>query len=132
MAGHFDECWPEQADADGITMRQAVQHAGLCIEDIRKLKREPLPRLRRAAHRAGPGRVRYLCEVVGMAATPGRRRWAVGATRPARWPSWPYLEKRAAAAGDSVSTIGMLQVPNGSINLVPGRRLFSLDTCAHP
>jgi len=58
----------------------------------------------------------------------GRRR----ATRPARWPSWPYLEKRAAAAGDSVSTIGMLQVPNGSINLVPERRLFSLDTCAHP
>ena len=38
-----------------------------------------------------------------------------------------YLEKRAAQDADSVGTIGMLQVPNGSINVVPGRCLFSLD-----
>jgi N-carbamoyl-L-amino-acid hydrolase len=34
---------------------------------------------------------------------------------------------RAARDGDSVGTIGMLQVPNGSINVVPGRCQFSLD-----
>jgi N-carbamoyl-L-amino-acid hydrolase len=37
------------------------------------------------------------------------------------------VEQRARQDGDSVGTIGMLQVPNGSINVVPGRCLFSLD-----
>ena len=38
-----------------------------------------------------------------------------------------YVEKRAAQDVDSVGTVGMLNVPNGSINVVPGRCLFSLD-----
>ena len=38
-----------------------------------------------------------------------------------------YVEQRALKDGDSVATIGMLQVPNGSVNVVPGRCLFSLD-----
>ncbi|MNV41102.1 N-carbamoyl-L-amino acid hydrolase [compost metagenome] len=37
------------------------------------------------------------------------------------------MEQRAAQDGDSVGTIGQLQVPAGSINVVPGRCLFSLD-----
>jgi N-carbamoyl-L-amino-acid hydrolase len=38
-----------------------------------------------------------------------------------------YVEQRAAQDSDSVGTVGMLQVPNGSINVVPGRCQFSLD-----
>src|SRR5207248_1245962 len=38
-----------------------------------------------------------------------------------------HVEQRAARDGDSVGTIGMLQVPGGSINVVPGRCQFSLD-----
>ena len=38
-----------------------------------------------------------------------------------------YVEERAARDGDSVGTIGILQVPNGSTNVVPGRCLFTLD-----
>jgi N-carbamoyl-L-amino-acid hydrolase len=38
-----------------------------------------------------------------------------------------YVEQRALKDGDSVATIGMLQVANGSVNVVPGRCLFSLD-----
>ena len=38
-----------------------------------------------------------------------------------------YVEKRALQDGTSVGTIGMLQVPNGSTNVVPGRCLFTLD-----
>ena len=38
-----------------------------------------------------------------------------------------YVEQRAAQDGDSVGTIGQLQVPAGSINVVPGRCRFSLD-----
>ena len=41
-----------------------------------------------------------------------------------------YAEKRAAQDGDSVATVGMLEVPSGSINVVPGRCKFSLDVRA--
>jgi beta-ureidopropionase / N-carbamoyl-L-amino-acid hydrolase len=37
------------------------------------------------------------------------------------------LEKRASEAPNLVGTMGMLQVPGGSINVVPGRCSFSLD-----
>ena len=36
-------------------------------------------------------------------------------------------EKRAAQDGDSVATVGQLSVPNGSVNVVPGRCQFTLD-----
>ncbi len=38
-----------------------------------------------------------------------------------------FAEQRAARDGNSVATVGMLQVPNGSINVVPGSCRFSLD-----
>jgi N-carbamoyl-L-amino-acid hydrolase len=146
LTGHFDARWLEQADADGITMRQAMQHAGLCIEDIPKLQRDESKYLGfvELHIEQGPvlneldlplgivtsinGSVRYLCEVTGMASHAGttpmdRRRDAASAVAELAL----FLEKRAAADGDSVGTIGMLQVPNGSINVVPGRCLFSLD-----
>jgi N-carbamoyl-L-amino-acid hydrolase len=74
------------------------------------------------------GNVRYLCEISGTASHAGttpmnRRRDAATATAELAL----YVEKRAAQDSDSVGTMGMLQVPNGSINVVPGRCLFSLD-----
>jgi N-carbamoyl-L-amino-acid hydrolase len=74
------------------------------------------------------GNVRYLCETVGMTChagttpMPNRQDAAAGAAE-----LLLYLEKRAAQDADSVGTVGMLQVPGGSINVVPGRCLFSLD-----
>ena len=38
-----------------------------------------------------------------------------------------YVEQRARQDGDSVATVGMLNVPQGSINVVPGACHFSLD-----
>jgi N-carbamoyl-L-amino-acid hydrolase len=38
-----------------------------------------------------------------------------------------YLEQRAAQDGDSVGTIGILEVPGGSLNVVPGQCRFTLD-----
>ena len=38
-----------------------------------------------------------------------------------------YAEQRARQDGDSVATVGMLNVPQGSINVVPGACHFSLD-----
>ena len=41
-----------------------------------------------------------------------------------------YVERRGAGAPDLVATVGVLEVPNGSINVVPGRCRFSLDVRA--
>ena len=74
------------------------------------------------------GNVRYLCEVTGMACHAGttpmedRRDAAAGSAE-----LLLYVEKRAAQDVGSVGTVGLLQVPSGSINVVPGRCLFSLD-----
>ncbi len=146
LIGHFDNAWLDQQDADGITMREAMQHAGLCIDDIPKLRRDAARYLGfiEVHIEQGPvlneldiplgvvtsinGGVRYVCEMTGMASHAGttpmdrRRDAAVGVAELAL-----YVERRAAQDGDSVGTIGQLQVPSGSINVVPGRCLFSLD-----
>ena len=146
LTGHFDPAWLDQNDADGITMREAMEHAGLCIADIPKLKRDPAHYLGfvEVHIEQGPvlnelnlplgivtsinGSVRYVGEVIGMASHAGttpmdRRRDAAAAVAELIL----YTEQRAAQDGDSVATVGMLQVPNGSINVVPGACRFSLD-----
>jgi beta-ureidopropionase / N-carbamoyl-L-amino-acid hydrolase len=146
LTGHFDPAWLDQKDAEGITMREAMQHAGLCTDDIPKLQRDPAQYLGfiEVHIEQGPvlnelnlplgivtsinGSVRYLGEVIGMASHAGttpmdRRRDAAAAVAELIL----YAEQRAAQDGDSVATVGMLQVPNGSINVVPGACKFSLD-----
>jgi N-carbamoyl-L-amino-acid hydrolase len=146
LIGDFKPEWLDQKDADGITLREAMLHAGLCIDDIPKLKRhapdylgfvevhiEQGPVLNEQNIPLGivtsiNGSLRYRCEVVGMACHAGttpmdRRRDAAVAVAELAL----YVEKRAAQDGDSVGTMGMLNVPNGSINVVPGRCEFSLD-----
>ncbi|WP_411885392.1 2-oxo-4-hydroxy-4-carboxy-5-ureidoimidazoline decarboxylase [Polaromonas sp. YR568] len=146
LIGDFKPEWLEQKDADGITMREAMLKAGLKPEDITGIKRnaddylgfvevhiEQGPVLNELDLPLGivtsiNGNVRYLCEITGMASHAGttpmnRRRDAAAAAAELLL----YVERRAAQDGDSVGTVGMLQVPNGSINVVPGRCLFSLD-----
>ena len=148
LTGHFNPAWLEQQDADGITMRSAMQHAGLpaTLEAIATLQRDPSKYLGfvEVHIEQGPvlneldiplgvvtsinASVRYQGEVTGMACHAGttpmdRRRDAACAVAELAL----YAEKRAQKDGDSVATIGMLQVPNGSINVVPGQCRFSLD-----
>jgi beta-ureidopropionase / N-carbamoyl-L-amino-acid hydrolase len=146
LTGHFDPSWLDQKDADGITMREAMQHAGLCLDDIRELQRDPAQYLGfvEVHIEQGPvlnelnlplgivtsinGSVRYVGEVIGTASHAGttpmdRRRDAAVAVAELIL----YAEQRAAQDDDSVATVGMLQVPGGSINVVPGACKFSLD-----
>jgi N-carbamoyl-L-amino-acid hydrolase len=72
--------------------------------------------------------LRYQGKITGLAShagtTPmGRRRDAAAAVAELIL----LVEKRAGADADSVGTVGMLEVPNGSINVVPGTCHFSLD-----
>ncbi|MDP3604506.1 MAG: 2-oxo-4-hydroxy-4-carboxy-5-ureidoimidazoline decarboxylase [Polaromonas sp.] len=148
LIGQFNPDWLDQKDADGISMREAMQHAGLpaTLEAIRALQRQPSDYLGfvEVHIEQGPvlneldiplgivtsinGGVRYTCEVIGMASHAGttpmdRRRDAAVAVAELAL----YVEQRAARDGDSVGTIGILNVPGGSINVVPGRCQFTLD-----
>jgi N-carbamoyl-L-amino-acid hydrolase len=146
LTGDFNPAWLDQVDADGISMRAAMQHAGLSVDDIPSLKRnandyqgfvevhiEQGPVLNELDIPLGivtsiNASVRYVGEVLGMASHAGttpmdRRRDAAAAFAELIL----YVEQRAAQDSDLVGTVGMLQVPNGSINVVPGRCQFSLD-----
>ena len=146
LTGHFDNSWLHQKDADGVTMREAMEHAGLCPDDIPKLKRDPSKYLGfvETHIEQGPvlnaldmplgivtsinGSVRFLGEITGMASHAGttpmdsRRDAATAAAE-----LLLYAEKRGGAVPDLVATVGMLEVPSGSMNVVPGRCKFSLD-----
>ena len=146
LTGHFNAAWFDQKDADGITMREAMLHAGLCPDDIPKLKRdasryhgfvevhiEQGPVLNELDLPLGivtsiNGSVRYVGEIIGMASHAGttpmdRRRDAATAAAELAL----AVEKRGGSVSNLVATMGMLEVPNGSINVVPGRCKFSLD-----
>ncbi len=146
LVGDFNADWLDQHDAEGVPMRQAMKRAGLNLHDIPKLTRnaaeyvgfvevhiEQGPVLNELDIPLGVvtsinGSVRFVGEVVGMASHAGttpmdRRRDAATAVAELAL----YVEKRAAQQPNLVGTLGMLTVPNGSINVVPGRCQFSLD-----
>ena len=146
LTGDFNPQWLDQQDADGITMREAMTNAGLNIADIPLIERNAADYLGflELHIEQGPvlnaldlplgvvtsinANVRYLCEMTGMACHAGttpmknRRDAAAGAAELTL-----FVEKRAMRDTDSVGTVGMLQVPSGSINVVPGRCTLSLD-----
>jgi N-carbamoyl-L-amino-acid hydrolase len=155
LTGSFDASWLDQLDADGVSMLSVMQQAGLCtsqadaLQAIATLKRDPAQYLGfvEVHIEQGPvlnalnlplgvvsainASVRYTGEVIGMASHAGttpmdQRCDAVCAVAELAL----YLEQRAAQDGDSVATMGQLSVPNGSINVVPGRCSFSLDVRA--
>ena len=146
VIGKFDTRWLAQKDADGITMREAMAAAGRKPEQIAAMKRDPSQYLGfvEVHIEQGPvlneidlplgvvtsinGSVRYVGDMVGMASHAGttpmdRRRDAAAAVAELVL----YVEKRAAQAPHLVGTVGILSVPSGSINVVPGRCQFSLD-----
>ena len=148
LIGKFDARWLDQEDADGITMREAMRHAGLPGNPgpISRLKRQPADYLGfvEVHIEQGPvladlglplgvvtsinGGVRFAAEVRGMASHAGTtpmtsRRDAAAAVAELAL----YLEKRAGEEPNLVGTMGMLEVPGGSTNVIPGRCRFSLD-----
>jgi beta-ureidopropionase / N-carbamoyl-L-amino-acid hydrolase len=148
LTGHFNPAWLDQVDADGISMRDAMRNAGLpaTLKAIDGLKRdaskyrgfvevhiEQGPVLNALDLPLGivtsiNGSLRYLGEVIGMASHAGTtpmhsRRDASTAVAELSL----FMEKRAAEQPHLVATMGILMVPNGSTNVVPGRCQFTLD-----
>ena len=146
LIGAFNPEWLDQKDAGGIAMRDAMTRAGLRIDDIAGLRRDPARYLGfvEVHIEQGPvlyemglplgvvtsinGCVRYQVQILGMASHAGttpmdrRRDAALAAAELAL-----FVERRAARDADSVGTVGMFEVPSGSINVVPGECRFSLD-----
>ncbi|MEO6031793.1 MAG: 2-oxo-4-hydroxy-4-carboxy-5-ureidoimidazoline decarboxylase [Burkholderiaceae bacterium] len=148
LTGHFNPAWLDQTDADGVSMRAAMRAAGLpaTLEAIRAVRRDPSAYLGliEVHIEQGPvlseldlplgvvtsinGGLRYLGEVIGMASHAGTtpmatRRDAASAVAELAL----YMEQRAAKVPYVVATMGILVVPNGSTNVVPGRCQFTLD-----
>ncbi|WP_422012165.1 2-oxo-4-hydroxy-4-carboxy-5-ureidoimidazoline decarboxylase [Roseateles sp.] len=148
LIGAFAPAWLDGTDATGITLRDAMQAAGLpgTAEAIAALKRDAGRYLGfiEVHIEQGPvldsldlplgivtsinGSRRYTGEVIGLAShagtTPmGQRRDAAAGVAELIL----FAEQRAASVPDVVATVGMLDVPSGSINVIPGRCRFSLD-----
>jgi N-carbamoyl-L-amino-acid hydrolase len=148
LVGQFDPAWLDQTDAQGIAMREAMRAADLpaTLDAIAGLRRSA------ADYRGyvevhieqGPvlddldlplgvvtsinGSARYRGRYTGVASHAGttpmnRRRDAATAAAELAL----FAEARASADEGSVATVGMLEVPQGSINVVPGACDFSLD-----
>ena len=148
LVGRFDPAWLDQADTDGVVLRDLMRDAGLpaTMDAIQALRRDPARYLGfvEVHIEQGPvlneldlplgivtsinGSIRYVGEVRGLASHAGttpmdRRRDAAAAVAELIL----YVEERAGAVPEVVGTVGQLQVPNGSINVIPGRCRFSLD-----
>jgi len=149
LVGRFDPAWLDQLDADGISLRAAMQAAGLpgTPEAIQALRRDPARYLAFVEIHIEQGPVldamnlplgvvssingshRYTGEVIGVASHAGTT--PMGAARRDAAVAVAELvlqvERIAAALPEAVGTVGQLEVPAGSINVVPGRCRFSLD-----
>ncbi|SDG64434.1 MULTISPECIES: allantoate amidohydrolase [unclassified Duganella] len=146
ITGRFDMSLLEQADADGVSMRDALLAAGHDIARIPAIARNPADLLGfvEVHIEQGPvllerdlalgvvtaiaGSSRYLVELTGLASHAGTtpmnmRKDAASAAAEIVL----LVEQRCAQAPSLVGTVGQLQVPGGSVNVIPGACKLSLD-----
>jgi len=144
-SGQWDEAWWDQADADGVTLREAFARFGLPPDRVGDAARRPadLVGYLEAHIEQGPvlqdrdlplayvttiaGARRFVLTVTGEARHAGgtpfdRRRDALVAaahlvTR---------IEELARAAG-CLATVGDIHVEPGAVNVIPGRAELTLD-----
>ncbi|MFC0251152.1 allantoate amidohydrolase [Massilia consociata] len=146
ITGRFDPALLDQQDGDGVTMREALAAAGHDAAAIASIARDPASLLGfiEVHIEQGPvllehglpvgvvtaiaGSSRYLVELLGVASHAGttpmgmRRDAAVAAAEIVL-----LVERRCSGRGSLVGTVGQLEVPGGSVNVVPGACRLSLD-----
>lgn len=146
VAGSFDFALLDNVDASGILMREALRSAGLDPDAIATLARDPR-QLRGYAEvhiEQGPlllnenrsvgvvtaiaGSVRYGVTITGEAGHAGtvpmnlRKDAAAAASEIVL-----AVEKHCSATPGLVGTVGKLDVPDGAINVIPGRCDLTID-----
>lgn len=150
LAGRFDPALLDRADPDGVTMRKALAQSGLpgagSLDALRAAAVDPatLAGFVEVHIEQGPvllnrdlalgivtqiaGSSRFQVRVEGLASHAGttpmdmRRDAATGAAEMIL-----LVESRCAQVPTLVGTVGQLQVPNGSSNVIPAACVFSMD-----
>lgn len=146
VAGSFDPALLDAVDADGVTLRAALEAAGHDPAAIPAIARDPgsLLGFVEVHIEQGPvllerglplgvvsaiaGSSRYVVELSGVAGHAGttpmtmRRDAAAAAAEIVL-----LVERRCSGNGSLVGTVGQLEVPGGSVNVIPGSCRLSLD-----
>ena len=149
ITGRFDMALLEKVDAEGVTMRGALEATGHDPATIASIARDPAELLGfvEVHIEQGPvllehglalgvvsaiaGSSRYLIELTGLASHAGTTPMNMRKDAAAAAAEIVLLvEKRCAAAPSLVGTVGQLEVPNGSVNVIPGHCKLSLDVRA--
>jgi N-carbamoyl-L-amino-acid hydrolase len=146
VTGRFDLSLLDQTGADGVSMREALLAAGHDVSQIPAIARDPAELLGfvEVHIEQGPvllerdlalgvvtaiaGSSRYLVELAGLASHAGTTPMTMrkdAATAAAEIVL--LVEQRCAQAVSLVGTVGQLQVPGGSVNVIPGACRLSLD-----
>ncbi|MFC5476843.1 allantoate amidohydrolase [Massilia suwonensis] len=146
ITGQFDPALLDALDAEGVTLRDAILAAGRDPVAIASIARKPddLLGFVEVHIEQGPvllerglpvgvvtaiaGSSRYLVELTGVAShagtTPmGMRRDAAAAAAEIVL----LVEERCGGIASLVGTVGQLEVPAGSVNVIPGACKLSLD-----
>jgi N-carbamoyl-L-amino-acid hydrolase len=146
VAGRFDLSLLDQTDADGITMRDALLAAGHDVTRIPAIARDPADLLGfvEVHIEQGPvllerglalgvvtaiaGSSRYLVALTGLASHAGTTPMTMRKDAAAAAAEIVLLvEQRCGQGASLVGTVGQLQVPGGSVNVIPGACRLSLD-----
>jgi N-carbamoyl-L-amino-acid hydrolase len=146
VTGQFDMGLLGAVDADGVTMRQALMEAGHDVARIGAIARDPADVLGfvEVHIEQGPvllehglalgvvtaiaGSSRYLVELTGLASHAGTTPMTMRRDAGAAAAEIVLMVERRCSQGESlVGTVGQLEVPNGSVNVIPGHCKLSLD-----
>jgi N-carbamoyl-L-amino-acid hydrolase len=148
LTGSFDSEWLTQRDADGISMAEAMKAAGLpgTLASIQTIKRDPKKYLGFVEVHIEQGPVLYekalplgvvtsinagvraTCKTIGLAGHAGTTPMSMRQDAMLAAAEISLMaEQRARADEGSVATVGQIQVPGGSINVIPGECVFTLD-----
>ena len=148
VAGTFDYAVLDNQDAAGISMRAAIDGAGLgfgCADlpaaayrpgqvlGFIEVHIEQGPVLLDAGLAVGvvtaiSGASRFLIEISGVAGHAGTvpMGWRQDAAMAAAEIGL-YIERRCSGIAGLVGTVGQFDIPDGAANVVPGRARFSID-----
>ncbi|HEY0421619.1 MAG TPA: hydantoinase/carbamoylase family amidase, partial [Acetobacteraceae bacterium] len=146
IAGTFDQSVLERRDDSGASMREAMQAAGFDPDQLPAAahRRDDVLGYMEVHIEQGPvlldeglpvgivtaisGATRFMVEAAGLAGHAGTV--PMGLRRDAAMTAAEiglFIERRCSGTPGLVGTVGVLQVPDGAANVVPGRALFSID-----
>jgi hydantoinase/carbamoylase family amidase len=146
IAGTFDYSVLERRDDTGVSMREAIAAAGFDAAALpaAAYRRQDVLAFVEVHIEQGPvlldeglpvgvvtaisGASRFMVQASGLAGHAGtvpmglRRDAAMAAAEIGL-----YIERRCSGTPGLVGTVGVLEVPNGAANVVPGRAVFTID-----